>query len=99
MINIITYILALAVAVLALLCCMLCYAVGRKDDRLAKLCDERLRLEGEIHRLKDVIEDKDFQLLDNDELIQNLNNKLRAAYGTDSSKGPTIEAAAEDRQQ
>ena len=61
----------------ALLCCMYFYALGSKDDRLAKLFDERRRLEGEIHRLNDVIEDKDFQLQDNDELIQNLNNKLR----------------------
>ena len=60
---------------------MLCYAIGRKDDRLAKLIDERRRLEGEIHRLNDVIKDKDFQLLDNDELIQNLNNKLRDGGG------------------
>lgn len=62
-------------------CCVLCYAIGRKDDRLAKLIDERRRLEGEIHRLNDVIKDKDFQLLDNDELIQNLNNKLRDGGG------------------
>ena len=61
----------------SLLCCVLCYAIGRKDDCLAKLYDERHRLEAEINRLNDVIEDKDFQLLDNDELIQNLSNKLR----------------------
>lgn len=66
---------------MALLCCVLCYAIGRKDDRLAKLIDERRRLEGEIHRLNDVIEDKDFQLQDNDELIQSLNNKLRDGGG------------------
>ena len=77
MTNIITILLAVAVAVLALLCCVLCYAIGRKDDRLVKLIDERRRLEAEINRLNDVIEDKDFQLLDNDELIQNLSNKLR----------------------
>ena len=75
MTNIITIMLAAAVAVLALLCCMLCYAVGRKDDRLAKLTDERHRLEGEISRLRDVIEDRDFQLLENDELIQTLSHK------------------------
>ena len=46
-----------------------------------------------------MIDDRDYLQLESDELIQNLNNKLRAAYGTDSSKGPTIEAAAEDRQQ
>ena len=81
MINIINCILAVALALLALLCCMLCYAIGRKNDRLAKLDDERRKLEGEIHRLKNVIEDKDFQLLENDELIQNLNNKLRDRSG------------------
>ncbi len=52
MINIITCILAVAVAVLALLCCMLCYAVGRKDDRLTKLYDERQKLEAEVTHLK-----------------------------------------------
>ena len=66
---------------MALLCCVLCYAIGRKDDRLAKLIDERRRLEGEIHRLNDVIDDRDCQLLDNHELIQNLNNKLRGGDG------------------
>ena len=66
---------------MALLCCVLCYAIGRKDDCLAKLYDERHRLEAEINRLNDVIEDKDFQLLDNDELIQDLNNKLRDGGG------------------
>ena len=81
MINIINCILAVALALLALLCCMLCYAIGRKDDRLTKLADERLRLEGEIHRLKNVIEDKDFQLQENDEIIQDLNNKLRDSSG------------------
>ena len=60
---------------------MLCYAIGRKDDRLTKLIDERRRLEAEIHRLNDVIEEKDFQLQDNDELIQSLNNKLRDGGG------------------
>ena len=77
MINLITIILAAAVALLALLCCMLFYAIRRKDDRLTKLTEENHRLEREIHRLNDVLEDKDFQLLDNDELIQNLSNKLR----------------------
>ena len=96
MINIITCILAVAVA---LLCCMLCYAVGRKDDRLMKLYDERQKLEAEVSHLKKVIDDRDYLQIESDELIQNLNNKLRAAYGTDSSKGPTIEAAAEDKQQ
>ena len=81
MINIINCILAVGVALLALLCCMICYAIGRKDDRLTKLADERLRLEGEIHRLKNVIEDKDFQLQENDEIIQDLNNKLRDSSG------------------
>ena len=81
MTNIITILLAAAVAVLALLCCMLCYAVGSKDDRLRKLIDERRRLEGEISRLNDVIEDKDLQLQDNDELIQSLNKKLRNGGG------------------
>ena len=66
---------------MVLLCCVLCYAIGRKDDRLRKLIDERRRLEGEIHRLNNVIEDKDFQLQDNDELIQSLNNKLRDGGG------------------
>ena len=81
MTNIIIILLAVAVAVLALFCCVLCYAIGRKDDRLAKLFDERHRLEAEIHRLNDVIEDKDFQLQDNDELIQSLSNKLRDGGG------------------
>ena len=81
MTNIITILLAVAVAVLALLCCVLCYTIGRKDDRLAKLFDERLRLEAEIHRLNDVIDDRDYQLLENDELIQNLSNKLRNGGG------------------
>ena len=78
MINIINCILAVALALLALLCCMLCYAIGRKNDRLTKLDNERCKLEGEIHRLKNVIEDKDFQLQENDEIIQDLNNKLRS---------------------
>ena len=51
--------------------------MGRKGDRLARLCDERRRLEAEISRLRGVIDDKDWQLLDNDELIQSLSNKLR----------------------
>ena len=99
MINIITCILAVAVALLAALCCMLCYAVWRKHDRLTKLYDERQKLEAEVSHLKKVIDDRDYLQIESDELIQNLNNKLRAAYGTDSSKGPTIEAAAEDKQQ
>ncbi len=99
MINIITYILALAVALLAALCFWQSYVIGRKDDRLAKLCDERQKLEAEVSHLKKVIDDRDYLQIESDELIQNLNNKLRAAYGTDSSKGPTIEAAAEDKQQ
>ena len=81
MTNIITILLAVAVAVLALLCCVLCYAIGRKDDRLVKLIDERRRLEAEINRLNDVIDDRDYQLLENDELIQNLSNKLRNGGG------------------
>ena len=75
MINLITIILAAAVALLAALCCMLFYAIRRKDDRLTKLTEENRRLEHEIHRLNDVLEDKDFQLQDNDELIQNLKQK------------------------
>ena len=75
MINLITIILAAAVALLALLCCMLFNAIRRKDDRLTKLTEENRRLEHEIHRLNDVLEDKDFQLQDNDELIQNLKQK------------------------
>lgn len=58
-----------------LLCCMLFYAIRRKDDRLTKLTEENRRLEHEIYRLNDVLEDKDFQLQDNDELIQNLKQK------------------------
>jgi len=98
MMNIITYILAVAVALLGLLCCVLCYAIKRKDDRLTKLYDERQKLEAEVSHLKKVIDDRDYLQLESYELIQDLNNKLRAAYGTDSSKGPTIEAAAEDKQ-
>lgn len=60
---------------MALLCCMLYYAVGRKDDRLAKLIDERRRLDAEINRMKDVIDDRDLQLLENNELIQSLSHK------------------------
>ena len=81
MMNIIACILAVAVAVLGLACCMLCRAVGRKGDRLARLTDERRRLEDEISRLRGVIDDKDWQLLDNDELIQSLSNKLRDGDG------------------
>ena len=99
MMDMMTHILALAVALLAALCCMLCYAVWCKHDRLTKLYDERQKLEAEVSHLKKVIDDRDYLQLESDELIQNLNNKLRAAYGTDSSKGPTIEAAAEDKQQ
>ena len=99
MINIITCILALAVALLAALCFWQSYVIGRKDDRLTKLYDERQKLEAEVSHLKKVIDDRDYLQIESDELIQNLNNKLRAAYGTDSSKGPTTEAVAEDRQQ
>ena len=77
MINLVTIILAAAVALLAALCCMLFYAIRRKDDRLTKLTEENRRLEHEIHRLNDVLEDKDFQLQDNDELIQNLKSIQR----------------------
>ena len=77
MTDIITILLAAAVAVLALLCCMLFYAIGRKDHRLKMLTDENRRLEREIHRLKDVKEDMEFQLIENGELIQQLNSKLR----------------------
>ena len=87
MTNIITIILAAAVAVLVLLCCMLCYAIGRKDDRLAKLTDERLRLEGEISRLRGVIDDRDFQLLENDELIQSLRHRLGDGSNADGGSG------------
>ena len=82
MTNIITILLAAAVVVLALLCCMLCYAVGSKDDRLRKLIDERRRLEGEISRLNDVIDDRDYQLLENDELIQSLSNRQGGGRST-----------------
>ena len=75
MINLVTIILAAAVALLAALCCMLFYAIRRKDDRLTKLTEENRRLEHEIYRLNDVLEDKDFQLQGNDELIQNLKQK------------------------
>ena len=77
MINLITIILAAAVALLAALCCMLFYAIRRMDDRLTKLTEENRRLEHEIYRLNDVLEDKDFQLQDNDELIQNLKSIQR----------------------
>ena len=87
MTNIITIMLAAAVAVLALLCCMLCYAIGRKDDRLAKLTDERLRLEGEISRLRGVIDDRDFQLLENDELIQSLRHRPGDGSNADGGSG------------
>ncbi|MBR1545233.1 MAG: hypothetical protein IJ633_00345 [Prevotella sp.] len=87
MTNIITIMLAAAVAVLALLCCMLCYAIGRKDDRLAKLTDERHRLEGEISRLNNVIDDRDFQLLENDELIQNLRHRPGDGSNGDGGSG------------
>ena len=65
----------------SLLCCMYFYTIGSKDDYLRKLIDEMRRLESEISRLNNVIDDKDFQLLDNDELIQDLNNKLRDGGG------------------
>ena len=64
---------------LLLLCALLRHrAQGRPPGEAHR---RESRLEGEIHRLNDVIKDKDFQLLDNDELIQNLNNKLRDGGG------------------
>lgn len=70
MTDIITPLLAAAVAVLAALCLVLSYFVWRKDQRLTSLTDENRRLERETHRLKDVKEDMEFQLIENGELIQ-----------------------------
>ena len=88
MTNIITILLAVAVAVLAAVCLRLSHAIKFKNKVLVRFLDENMKLKDEVRRLNDVIEDKDFQLLDNDELIQNLNNKLRDG-GRMGSNDPT----------
>ena len=55
MTNILTLMLAGAVVLLAILCCCMGYAIGSKDDRLAKLS-------GENRDLRDVILDMECEL-------------------------------------
>jgi hypothetical protein len=55
MTNLLTLILAGAVVLLAILCCCMGYAIGSKDDRLAKLS-------GENRDLRDVIMDMESEL-------------------------------------
>jgi len=55
MTNLLTLILAGAVVLLAILCCCMGYAIGSKDDRLAKLSNEN-------RDLRDVILDMESEL-------------------------------------
>ena len=55
MTNLLTLILAGAVVLLAILCCCMGYAIGSKDDRLAKLSNEN-------RDLRDVIMDMESEL-------------------------------------
>lgn len=55
MTNLLTLILAGAVVLLAILCCYMGYAIGSKDDRLAKLSNEN-------RDLRDVIMDMESEL-------------------------------------
>ena len=55
MTNILTLMLAGAVVLLAILCCCMGYAIGSKDDRLAKLSNEN-------RHLRDVILDMECEL-------------------------------------
>lgn len=55
MTNILTLMLAGAVAAMAVLCCCMGYAIGSKDDRLTKLSNEN-------RDLRDVIMDMESEL-------------------------------------
>ena len=95
MINIITCILAVAVALLAAVCLKLCHTIDFKNKGLVKFIDEN-------SDLKNAIMEMEIELQRQCDLIRALREKLGDDgndSGKDSPKGPTTEAAAEDKQQ
>ena len=91
MINIITCILAVAVALLAAVCLKLCHTIDFKNKGLVKFIDEN-------RDLKNAIMEMEIELQRKCDLIRALRDRLDDS-GKDSPKGPTTEAAAEDKQQ
>ena len=74
MMNLLTYILAVAVAVLAAVCLGLCFTIGSKDDRLARLADEN-------RELRDSILEMELELERNSELIRTLSGRQHDGGG------------------
>ena len=80
---------------MVLLCCMLCYVIERRNETLVRYTDE-------IMKLKDAIMDMELEIQRCNEVIRALRDRQdddSNDSGKDSPKGPTTEAAAEDRQQ
>jgi hypothetical protein len=94
MMNIITCILAVAVALLAAVCLKLCHTIDFKNKALVKFIDENIDL-------KDAIMDMEIELQLQCDLILTFREKQDDDgndSGKDSPKGPTTEAVAEDKQ-
>jgi len=95
MMNIITCILAVAVALLAAVCLKLCHTIDFKNKALVKFIDEN-------SDLKDAIMEMEIELQRQCDLILTFREKQDDDgndSGKDSPKGPTSEAVAEDKQQ
>ena len=93
--NIITCILAVAVALLAAVCLKLCHTIDFKNKALVKFIDEN-------SDLKDAIMEMEIELQRQCDLILTFREKQDDDgndSGKDSPKGPTSEAVAEDKQQ
>ena len=95
MMDMITHILALVVALLAAVCLKLCHTIDFKNKGLVKFIDENSDLKNALREMK-------IELQRQCDLIRALREKLGDDgndSGKDSPKGPTTEAAAEDKQQ
>ena len=79
MMNLLAYILAVAVAVLAAVCLGLCFTIGSKDDRLTRLADEN-------HELRDCILEMELELERNSERIRTMSGRQRDNGGGDAKK-------------
>ena len=93
--DMITHILALVVALLAAVCLKLCHTIDFKNKRLVKFINEN-------SDLKDAIMDMELEIQRSNEVIRALRDRQdddSNDSGKDSPKGPTTEAAAEDKQQ
>ena len=93
--DMMTHILALAVALLAALCFWQSYVIERRNETLVRYTDE-------IMKLKDAIMDMELEIQRSNEVIRALRDRQdddSNDSGKDSPKGPTTEAVAEDRRQ